>query len=528
VRQDADRLGKVLAEAGLRFVKDYSPSGGIHLYVPLKERMDGAAARELVEAMVFMAPSLDPGPHQNPVEGCIRVPGSKHKTGGHQILLTPLSEAYDILRRRNPAAAVDRLRAGLIPELRRLRADKDRRAKNAAKILQAPTAAPISRLGAAGRPLAITARTGLYDTSRYASASEARMAVLNHLASQGWALQQVQLELSGQLAGLSALYGTAEKRARLLEHEWAKALNYIARKTAPSTGRQNHASINDTSQPLNSRRGARPASKAATHQLVNDLENILYAFLDHRLLKLGREGLGLRLLIRSLLGYMRAKDTELLDVGCRSLAVALGKHHATVARLLPRLAALSDGILCKIEDARHKRADVYLIQLPEKHQALARELSWRKGTIHGIRPVFRARNLGDTAALAYEAIERARLSPTSADIIKSSGLSRASVDRATAEMTALGMIHRDAGTWRITAATNLTQLADRLGVLDDYRAQIATHRKHRADWHAFLERHSPEKQVAEEDIYDAERDEEWMPPPDDDPANWQRHLYHAA
>jgi len=521
VRQDSANLAQLLTAAGLRYVEDFSPSGGRHLYIPLAERMDGAAARELVEAMAFTAASLDPGPHQNPVEGCIRVPGSKHKTGGHQVLITPLAEAYDMMRRRNPAAAVDHLRCLLAPELRRHQADKARKAKASGRLLQVSTAAPIASSALAERPLAITARTGLYDTSRYPTASEARMAVLNRLAALGWSLGQIRLELAGQLSGLASLYGTPEKQARLLEPEWSKACAYVAQKPPSSRAGKKPASNYDTSQPLNSRAGGEQGSKAATHQLVNDLENLLYGFLDHRLLTLGREGTGLRLLIRALLGYMRARETNLLDVGCRTLAVALGKHHGTVARLLPRLAGLSDGILSKVEDARGKHADVYLLQLPEQHQALARELSWRSGKIHGIRPVFRA--LGDTAALAYEAIERARLSPTSADIIRSSGLSRASVDRSTAEMAALGMIHRENGTWRITAGTNLTQLADRLGVLDHYRHHIARNRADRAAWHTWLDRHSPEQQPREEDIYDPERDEWWMPPPDAD-----QQLYEAA
>ncbi|WP_246857235.1 hypothetical protein [Pseudarthrobacter sp. NIBRBAC000502770] len=44
----------------------------------------------------------------------------------------------------------------------------------------------------------VLARTGLYDTAKYASPSEARMAVLNHFAACGWTLAQVRLELGGQ------------------------------------------------------------------------------------------------------------------------------------------------------------------------------------------------------------------------------------------------------------------------------------------------------------------------------------------
>jgi predicted HD phosphohydrolase len=250
---------------------------------------------------------------------------------------------------------------------------------------------------------------------------------------------------------------------------------------------------------------------------VNDLENVLYAVLDHRLQKRGREGLSLRLLIRGLLGYMRAKETDILDVGCRTLAVAMGKHHVTIARLLPILVQASDGILTKIGDARQKAADVYLIQLPEHYQQLARELTWRKGRIHAIRPVFRA--LGDVAALAYEAIERGRHSPTTAEVARNSGVSRNACSAALVEMEALGMIQRHGGTWK-TTSTNLRMLAARLGVLDDYLDHIRRNRHERAIWHAYLDRFKTlQLAIAEVDLFDPERDEYWLPP--DDAAVWR-------
>lgn len=507
VDDDAARLGSILDKCGLLWVEDFSPSGGRHLYIPLGGRMDGAAARELVEALALQAPSLDPSPHQNITDGCIRVPGSPHKSGGHQVLITPLSAAYDIMRRRNPTAAVDRLRKILAPELRRLRELKARAAKTRG-IAQGPVS-----LGSAGSeaPLRRIARNGLYDAAQYKSPSEARMAVLNHFAACRWTLDQVRAGLAGQFPGLAALYGTEAKQGRLLDAEWANAVAWIQKGGPTLAGRRN-AFINDTSRTEPTGGVAGSASKAGIHQLVNDLENVLYGVLDHRMMKLGRESLGLRFLFRSLLGYMRTKETDLLDVGCRTLATALGKHHATVARLLPRLVQISDGIITKVADARRRSADVYLIQLPAHHQQLARELSWRKGKIHGIRHVFRA--LGEPAALVYEAIERGRYSPTTADIIRATGISRSAVESALAEMSALRMVHRDARSWRLTATTNLGQLAVRLGVMDDVQAQISLYRHQRAAWHAYLDRFL-DQAITEMSLHDTEREEHWIPPDDD-------------
>ena len=75
VDADAVRVGRLLSACGMKFVEDFSPSGGRHLYIPLQDRMGAAEARELVEALALMATSLDPSPHQNITDGCIRVPG---------------------------------------------------------------------------------------------------------------------------------------------------------------------------------------------------------------------------------------------------------------------------------------------------------------------------------------------------------------------------------------------------------------------------------------------------------------------
>lgn len=506
VDDDAQRLGDLLESCGVRYIADYSPSGGRHLYIPLAERMEAPAARELIEALARTAASLDPSPHQNVTDGCIRVPGSAHKRGGHQTLVTPLNEAYDVLRRRNPVHAVAALRRHLAPELKRSRELKARAAKMAAPA-RANGVSPVP-FGGSQSPLRLAARTGLYDTARYASPSEARMAVLNHFAACGWTLDQVRLELGGQLSGLAALYSDARRQERLLDKEWAEACRWIQKPGTPSPGKRN-ARINDTSQPIPTGGASRTSSKAAAHQLVNDLENVLYAVLDHRFKERGREGLSLRLLLRAVLGYMRTMETDVLDVGCRTFATALGKHHGTISRLLPMLEQASDGILTKIADARGRNADTYVIQLPQHFEQLARELSWRSGKIHGIRPVFRA--LGDVAALVYESIERGRLSPTTAAIVRSTGLSRTAVETALTAMSSYNMIGRRHGHWSITAGTSLTALARRLGALDDAAEQISTHRKQRAAWHAWLDRNlAPE--LAEHEVDEPDSDLYWIPP----------------
>ncbi|WP_394253619.1 hypothetical protein [Arthrobacter pityocampae] len=535
VDDDAQHLGGLLRTAGLAYVEDESPSGGRHLYVPLQEPITAAEARQLVEALGHRAISLDPSPHQNVVHGCIRVPGSAHKSGGHQRLITPFTDAYGILTRRNPASSVANLRTALAPELHRLEQQRRTQARAEAATADVQTIARGSDAASSGNesPLRRTARTGLYDTSRYASDSEARMAVLTHFAACHWSLEQVRTGMAGQYAGLAALYGA--KAERLLPLEWAKAQAYTATWTPAKiptqrTGKKT-AHKYDTSptsltggSPTTAPQQGLQLSQSSIHQLVNDLENVLYASLDSQLMERGREGIHLRFLLRAVLAYMRTMETNILDVGCRTFALALGKSHATIARLLPVLEQTSAGLLTRIDRGRGKNADTYAVQLPEQFQQLARELTWRKGKIHAVRPVFRV--LGDVSALAYEAIERGHRSPTTADLTRSTGISRRALTDHLAGMEALGMIRRHHGRWEIVATTNLAQLADRLGATEDREAQLTRYRKERAAWHAWLDRHLT-PQLDEHELYDAEADEYWQPPIGDEYEH-QRALWNAA
>lgn len=522
---DAAQLAELLTAAGLAFVEDRSPSGGRHIYVPLQEPIPAAEARELVEALTLRASSLDPGPHQNVTDGCIRVPGSAHKYGGHQTLITPLSDAYATLTRRNTAAALAQLRRGIAPELHRVQETKRRaqtRARAATVALQADgsfhTASSTMRNDS---PLRSVARSGLYDTARYASDSEARMAVLNHFAACQWTIDQVQAGMADSYAGLAALYG--DKAGRLLPVEWAKAQAFTGNEQ-PSERSKKKTAHNFNTSPTKLTGGSSTHSKHTIHQLVNDLENVLYAVLDQRLKEHGRVGTSLRFLIRAVLAYMRTNQTNFLDVGCRTFAVALGKDHVTIARLLPMLEAASAGVLTRVQRGRGRNADTYMVQLPQHFDQLARQLTWRTGKIHAIRPVFRV--LGDVAALAYEAIERGRLSPTTSDLAATTGLSRRALIDHLARMEALQMVRRHHGRWEIIAGTNLLVLADRLGASEDRQVQITRYRQQRAVWHAWLDRHLV-PQLEDHELYDAETDEYWLPPIESETEH-QRSLWNAA
>lgn len=516
VDSDAAAIAELLTSCGLRFVADHSPSGGRHIYVPLIDRLPAEDARELVDALALRFASLDAGPHRSITSGCIRPPGSWHKSmTGHQVLDMPLSEAFDVMKRRNHANGVAALRRALAASIHQLRTAK--RAQNTAltivdsnrKQRTSGTAAdPAQQKRSA---LKQVAQTGIYDTTRYPSASEARLAVLTHLANYDISLEEIQRRMRTDLLGLAALYGTEENAKRLLPCEWAKAQARVAANPAPKARGKRSSLKSDTEPALTHSGGTQtaaepPRSELSVMQEINDIENVLYAILDRRLARVGREGITLRMLLRAVIGFARTKRTLVLDVGCRTFSLETGRHHATIARLLPRLAKLTGGLVERIEHGRGRRGDTYLLTLPEQWKDTAKAVSWRKGKIFGVRPVFWV--LGDVAALVYESIERARLAPTTSEIVQATGIGRTAVDKALMTMAEMSMIERRHGAWEQLSTTNLTQIAEWLGAHDEYEFRKARVKAERQQWHAHLERFLVV--INEEDMYDEERDT-WNP-----------------
>ena len=109
-------------------------------------------------------------------------------------------------------------------------------------------------------------------------------------------------------------------------------------------------------------------------------------------------------------------------------------------------------------------------------------------------------------------MERGRHSPTTTDIIRTTGMSRPTVAKELIVLAELSMIERHDGLWQLVHATNLTSIAEWMGVQADYEEQRSLVKAQRRLWHAHLERHLV-LVVYEEDLYDQERSEwdPWIP-----------------
>lgn len=127
-----------------------------------------------------------------------------------------------------------------------------------------------------------------------------------------------------------------------------------------------------------------------------------------------------------------------------------------------------------------------VLSAPEQLQAAAEDLSWRKGKIHALRPVFR--ELGLPAAFVCEALEH---SPglSTAEIVRMTGLSRTAASEALQVMAAWNMVARGAaGAWAVVASTSLNDLAEHFGVMESVAAQMQRYRNDRVIWREWLAR----------------------------------------
>lgn len=486
VEADVLALQKWLHSCGARWIEDYSPSGGRHVYVPLEQRVTFSEARDLVEALGNRHRTLDKTPHQNVLHGCMRTPGSPHKRGGHQQLAMSLSMAYDVVRRPNRPSVWKAMTANLSVEIaavRALRLEQD----------FPPTTSDAPKLpqltGRMSRVMQRMALTGLYDANRYGTDSDARQAIIAGAVAAGMELTDVERRmLQGVWPGLASFYARYSARNRMpaLKRDWAKAVAYL-RKNSELGTKKNNVRNSPTSQP-NTQAGrvqGRSATfdPAAEHRYIRTWRNALK--LREPGYKESRSGLARRMLLRALGEAAHMTASRFVEFGDRSLAVATGLDHTTVGMHLRALRAEKEPLVTLLEQGRGTKGDLYMLTVPEDIRSAAEDLSWSKGKIHALRPVFR--ELGLPAAFVYEAIEHSSTPLSTMDIVRVTKISRTAVSEALEALAAWKMaIRNSARNWVVVASTSLKELAEYFGVIDDVAAQLHRYRIDRILWKEWL------------------------------------------
>jgi hypothetical protein len=478
VRADTEQICQLLTRAGARMLVDESPAGGRHVWVPLDRPRPADELRRVLRALAILLPSLDPTPMLNVATGCLRPPGSPHKNGGHQQLITPWARAVDAIRVRTGPAAWSRLLALLAPQL-----------TAAADITGSRRTSPIDPEAVARpggpRPLPATyehiARTGRFQTEHHPTPSEARLAVLASAAVHGWSLTNVQDALArGAWPGLAAFYARypARHRPGALRADWAKALPYAARLVSNF----------DTGKHSTHRRVAGQLDTALTRTDPR-LTDYVYVRVWRTAIDLAtpdrwadRSGLSKRALLAAVAEAAHRRGTSYVDFGCRSLGLGATLDHATAAHALRALRSEPDPFLVLIESGRGDRGDLYELRIPDAYRERAEALPWRPGRLTGLHPVFH--RLGVPAAHLLSAVEQVGPADVPA-LIRATHLSRATVYRTAALLLDHGLLARSGGRWRRTRL-KLDTLARRLGIPALIDTLLERIRAERRAWWAFL------------------------------------------
>jgi hypothetical protein len=483
VRRDAAAIGSLVQGAGGRLVSDESPSGGIHLYVPLAQPVPFEEARDFALALVARTPTLDPQPMLGMTDGLIRPPGSRHRSGGFQQLHGSLSAAHLIFKQPNPPAVWVALKEALAAEMAAVRADRLER-DTAATTGTGPDAPFVPRSGGP-RDLAADylriATTGLYNSARYPTPSHARQAVIASAVWAGLQLTDVIGRLhNGNWPGLASFYTRYRSpgaRRKAVLSDWRNAVSWVQKAKANDTGVR-HVRISPTSEPATHRRlgttvqSQQERSTAVEYQFVREWRTALE--LTERGRYRGRTGPAVRMVLRALGEAAMKSGSRYIAFGTRSLDVASGMDHTTVAAHLRMLRDAPEPRVYLIENDRGLLGDLYELRIPDSVAARASRLDWRAGKIHALRPVFR--DLGLPAAFVYEALERAKSRPSSFELSAETGMARSTVYQALETLAAFNLVEQRGGGWSIVAATSLAVLAESLGCTADMQSRIAAHR----------------------------------------------------
>ncbi len=520
VEADLHRLQTLLERCGATVITDRSPNGGRHLYVPWATPVPFHELRPVMVALAGLLPSLDILPAVNLRAGCLRPPGSRHRTGGWQELTTPLEQATHIAQHGNGPHVWATLQELLAPRRQPQPSAFGTAPPPATLSVHAGGCGPHERLAHTqqvprpGGPRPLSAETlrlaqhGEYDMARYATPSQARQRVHAAAAGAGWHFGSLLEQLhSGQWGGLADLYSRyrPSARAERIAADWVAAVRWIEKRDArpaadaatqnASQGLLPKATHNShTREPPTHGGGAGkvPGSSGRDgvaksgalgagdeYQFIRSWWNA--ALRAERSRYLGRGGLVRRLLLRALANAAQKRGSRYLEFGCRSLSLATGVDHSTVAAALRQLRSESDPLVVLLEDRRGVRGDLYELALPAEFADTLQRRDWRPGRIEAVEPVFRT--LGLPVAFVYEQLNGHQVS--SFELADRALVSHRGAQQALKALSEHGLATRQLGGW-VRGPACPADVARALGVDEAIEAIHVRHRTERSIWQVWL------------------------------------------
>jgi len=527
VLTDCARAERLVTDCGGVPVVDESVSGGRHLYVLLATPRHLDELRPVLQALSALLPSLDTVPMLNVRAGCLRPPGAAHRAGGSQQLVTSWPVAVQAVRRPAADSVWTALRDRLTTpaDQRTHRGPTGQGSETSAGGGRGPAAWDETTVASGGvgglrlppPQLSRLARTGSWEPGSYATPSEARFAVVCSLVARGWPLAELALRMEdGTWPGLRELYARYQGGWRTaLLRDWRKAQTLPPRPLpgrpapGPATGR-----LFSTGPAIGSGQGSDrncTTRETAPQRAADQVDPLLLAVtgtaargydtthavgdpLEYQWIRawwtcvalttpdLTGRGASAQAAVLTALGNAAQKaGSRVIAFGIRSLELAAGCDHTTVARALRALREADDPLIDLVQAAHGPDADTYQLRIPDRLAPVARTRTWVRGPIRAVHPVFRV--LGLPAWQTHTALVAAAGSSTG--LADRTGLSRTTVTRALQTLADHGLAASHGRTWTIGP-----QSLDRAGRHLDTDTLTATihagHQADRAAWRDYL------------------------------------------
>ena len=485
VDTDFNRALTWITEAGGLAVTDRSASGGRHILVPLAIGTSASLAEisQLMRLLEARLPSLDKTPMTNPKTGCITVPGSPCRQGGHRALDGDLRAAIEAFTNRSHPALLPRLNIllGALTPPPSATTDNHTAAAHDALTGAGPQARLRPEYARAGElPDRITtyATTGqLPHDSTWPSHSEARQAVLAHAALHGHSLATIQALIApGRpwhtgLAAAYTRYGHSADRA--LQRDWNKALTWAA------TNSRLFRPVRAQEPELHTR-GAGRGPALHRRWLANAVGWLDKEFVGHRYRWIGA-AVYQALAIHAVRAGEVINGVPVVGVGGRSLSIATGLlSETTVWEFLRETRDLAGSPLVRTRVAQGRDPDYYALTR-QNAMRISRETvaATRIEDVHPAWKVIEHRHRRLYELVVHRQLDTPRELFAAAHVATSTGYDTL------AALTTAGLISRSHG--HLSAGPVTLDDIAAAHHLDQERAQrIQRHQRERDTWHTWL------------------------------------------
>nr|WP_143545617.1 hypothetical protein [Rhodococcus sp. 06-1059B-a] len=483
---DVSRILGWLAECGGRAVVDRSTSGGQHVLIPLApgKTVSVDEIRPLLRLLTVRLPTLDITPMTNAKTGCITVPGSACKEGGHRELvdLDP-ADAFDILTVGSDAGTLTRLQAllgGTGPTPTTPVGAHIHAQTATERILGAGDDARLHprfcRTAPPPRMVVDFAATGRLDTTRWPSRSEARQSVITHAVLAGASAAEILARAAApDWAGLRAAYARYAEPARAIRRDTASALAWAA-SALPDP-------VRDTGHKQKHTGGS---YDPVLRSWFTHAQTWVACEFSHR-----RDRWTTHAVVQAL-AWAAAVSGEIVEgiptvgVGGRALSIAAGMlPETTVWSALERLREMEGSPVLLIERGVGQNPDRYaLVPTPAARTARdTNETAIESGEVESVHPAWSV--IGWRHRVLYDTVASAEDPMTAETLFAAVGIGRTSGYEALVDLRIAGLLRIENSQVHF-GPSSLDDIGHRHGLTAAVRARIVRHRAERIVWREWL------------------------------------------